>query len=104
MSTYEDSKMSAFFVATVTVKNPEKMGEYGQKVGATLQPFGGELIVRGAVSRALAGKADHKAAAVIKFPTLDALNQWYASADYQALIPVREAAADMTIIAYETVV
>jgi len=38
---------------------------------------------------------------VVKFPSSEALSGWYASDEYQALVPLREEAADMTIVSYE---
>jgi len=32
---------------------------------------------------------------------MEALKAWYRSPDYQALIPLRDAAADMTLVTYE---
>ncbi len=94
--------MSAFFIATVKIKDQGKFQEYAQKAGASLKSFGGELLERGQARAVLAGSADHNAAAIIRFPTLSAVNDWYASQPYQAIIPLREEAADMTIVAYET--
>jgi uncharacterized protein (DUF1330 family) len=38
---------------------------------------------------------------VIRFPDLKAVDGWYASAAYQALIPLRQEAADMDLLSYE---
>ena len=45
--------MPAFFVATVSVKNPEKMKEYAAKSGPTFAAFGGTLLARGGLVRIL---------------------------------------------------
>ena len=94
--------MTAFFIATIKIKNPEKFQEYGNKVGPTVAAFGGELTIRGQVKKVLAGNADNQVAVIISFSDMEALQGWYDSADYQALIPIREEAADTTIVAYET--
>ena len=92
--------MSAFFIATTTIKDPEKFQEYAGKAGATFAAFGGELSARGKAEATLAGQSDHQAAVVVRFPDLASLNSWYQSADYQALIPLRDQAVDMTMVAY----
>ena len=38
---------------------------------------------------------------VIRFPDPASLRGWFESPAYQALIPLREAAADVTLIGYE---
>jgi uncharacterized protein (DUF1330 family) len=93
--------MTAFFVATVTVKQPEAFQEYAQRSAPTFAAHGGELVLRGKLGEVLAGSAGHQATAVVRFPDMAALKAWYASADYQALIPIRDAGADITIAAYE---
>ncbi|MEM7172012.1 MAG: DUF1330 domain-containing protein [Pseudomonadota bacterium] len=92
--------MGAFFIVTVTVKDPEKFQEYAAKAGPTFAAFGGKLITKGKAEKTLAGHSDHKTAAVIGFPDIEALHSWYQSDAYQALIPLRDAAADMTMTSY----
>lgn len=92
--------MSAFFVATVTIKDPQKFQEYGQKAGPTVAAFGGELMLRGKTAEVLAGSAQHQATVVIKFPDTAAINKWYNSDAYQAIIPLRDEAVDMTLVSY----
>ena len=94
--------MKAFFIANISeMKNPEKFQEYGQKAGKTLQPFGGELIIRGKRHAVLTGNSTSVACGVIGFPSLQKLEAWYASAEYQAIVPLREEAVTMHITAYE---
>jgi uncharacterized protein (DUF1330 family) len=38
---------------------------------------------------------------VIRFPGTDSVNQWFSSAAYQALIPLREQAADVVLVSYD---
>lgn len=92
--------MSAFFIATVTVKDNEKFQEYATKSKATFDLFKAEIIARGKYQGTLTGDANHQAAAIIKFKDMDTLDKWYMSDEYQALIPLRNKAADMTITKY----
>lgn len=92
--------MTAFFVATATVKDPQKFQEYALKAGETLAPHQGELVLRGKKEEVLAGHTDHQTVGIIKFPNQDALKAWYSSDAYQAIVPLREQAADMTIVSY----
>lgn len=93
--------MSAFVIATVTVKNAEKFAEYGQRAGASMAPFGGEIVRRGKLNAVLSGSADHGVAALIRFPDQASLSAWYASPAYQSIVPLRDEAADMTLLAYD---
>jgi len=93
--------MTAFFVATAKIKDPTKFGDYAQKAGASMKDFGGEVVQRGQMREVLAGEADHNGVGVVQFPDLQSLTDWYASSAYQSIIPLRDEAADITIVAYE---
>ncbi|MFA6220383.1 MAG: DUF1330 domain-containing protein [Erythrobacter sp.] len=92
--------MTAFFIVTTTVKDTEKYQAYVEGVGPTLARFGGKAVLRGKAIEALAGELNHQTVGVIEFPDIDALNGWHACEAYQALIPLRTQAADMTIVSY----
>lgn len=94
--------MSAFFVATVSIKDTRKFQDYAQKAAAAFAVHGGELVLRGKAEAALAGALTHQTVGIVRFPDLGALEAWFRSDAYQALIPLRDAAADMTIITYST--
>ncbi len=87
----------AYVIGHITVKNEDKWAEYRNKVPATLPPWNAELVMRGSLAAVLAGEHAHADVVVIRFPTLEAAQGWYASPAYQALIPLREAAADLVL-------
>ena len=91
----------AYIVGHITVKQPEQWDEYRARVPATLAPWGAELVFRGQQRAALAGELPHPDIVVIRFPSLDAVNGWFASAAYQALIPLRQQAAEVLLLSYE---
>ncbi|TDU31690.1 uncharacterized protein (DUF1330 family) [Panacagrimonas perspica] len=91
----------AYVVGHITVKDPAAWDEYRGKVPGTIAPWNAELVFRGKKAGVLAGANAHTDIVVIRFPTLDAANDWYASAAYQALIPIRERAASIDIVIYE---
>jgi uncharacterized protein (DUF1330 family) len=97
------AKPSAYGIGHITVKDADKWAEYREKIVPTLEPWNASLIFRGNKVRVLGGEHKHSDTVVIKFPDLDSLNGWYDSAAYQAIIPLRMAAADVDLIAYESV-
>lgn len=92
--------MTAFFIATVQVKDAEKFQEYAGKAAATFQAYGGEMVMRGRSEQVLAGEGDSHSVGIVKFPDMETLQGWYGSDDYQAIIPLRDEAADMKLVAY----
>jgi uncharacterized protein (DUF1330 family) len=92
---------AAYVVGHLTVKDTEKWAEYRSQVPATLAPWGGEVVLRGKQVAILAGEHPHSDVVVIRFPDQDAAQGWYSSAAYQALIPLRQQAAEMVLISYD---
>ena len=94
------SKTAAYVIGHITVKDPKKWDEYRSRVPETLAPWGAELVLRGTLTAVLAGQHPHSDTVVIRFPDADAVNNWYASARYQSLIPLRSEAADLVLLHY----
>lgn len=94
--------MAAYVIGHITVKDAEKWAEYRGKVPASLARWGGEVILRGRRFAVLSGEHPHTDTVVIRFPDANAGTNWYGSQAYQALIPIREQAAEMVLVAYET--
>ena len=90
--------MANLLSATVQVKDPEKLQVYVSQVGATMAPHGGKMVARGKVAKQLSGEVKHQIEALFEFPSADAIDAWYGSDAYQALIPNRDEAADVTIV------
>ncbi len=90
----------AYVVGQMTVKHPEKWAQYRSQVLATLLPFGGELVFRGEQVQSFSGVNPHPDIVVIRFPSLGDAQGWHGSAAYQALIPLRQEAADVVLVTY----
>ena len=91
----------AYVVGQMSVKNETQWVAYRGQVLATLMPWQGELVFRGHQAKALSGSCPHADIVVIRFPSLAQADGWHNSAAYQALIPLREEAADVVLITYE---
>ncbi len=92
----------AYVVGQITIKDPLKWVAYRDQVPATLQPWGAELVFRGQQRAALSGVNPHADIVVIRFPNVAAADGWFRSDAYQALIPLRQQAADVLLTSYET--
>jgi len=90
----------AYVVGQMTVRNPDKWAQYRAQVLATLLPFGGELVFRGEQVQSFSGVNLHPDIVVIRFPSLGDAEGWHLSAAYQALIPLRQDAADVVLTTY----
>jgi uncharacterized protein (DUF1330 family) len=60
-----------------------------------------EVLFRGHTDRCYAGEAANDAVVALKFADLSAANRWHDSPEYQALVPIREVAAEVTLVLYD---
>lgn len=91
--------MAAFMVALVTPKDPEKLQEYSKLAAPTVASHGGEPVVKGKFEGLLTGTGfDAKMVVVFKFDSIEAIDTWYNSEEYQAIIPLRDEGAEMTFL------
>ncbi|MDA8308888.1 MAG: DUF1330 domain-containing protein [Deltaproteobacteria bacterium] len=94
--------MAAYVVGNIRVKNEDKWTEYRSRVPETLAPWGAELLFRGRLQTVLSGEPPYPDIVVIRFPNLKSIEGWYNSVAYQAIIPIREEAADIALVSYES--
>ena len=92
--------MSACVIGHITIRDVDKWGQYRAKVPATLAPWGAELLFRGQLAAILSGEHAATDTVVIRFPDAASVEGWYQSAAYQALIPLREQAAEVTLLSF----
>ena len=94
--------MASYLVGHITVKDGELWQKYVSGVQESLLPFDSKVVFRGKLVSVLAGKHEHDLVVVIEFPDQSTLDNWYSSEKYQALIPLRDKAANVVIMAYKT--
>lgn len=93
--------MAAWLIGHMTVRDPVKWQEYLGQVGATVADAGGEVVFRGHLWDRVCGEAPGQLAVVIRFADSASLRKWHESPAYQRLIPIRQAAAEVVLSAYE---
>jgi len=93
--------MSAYVIGHMTVKYNDKWAEYRRQVPGTLESWGGKVIFRGQRIEVLAGEHPHVDTVIIQFPDQEALRGRYGSEAYQALITLRNEAAEIVLVSYD---
>ena len=81
--------MAGYLIANIEVKDPAKFEEYRQKVVPVIQKFGGRYLIRGGDVRRLEGNLPLKRLVVLEFPTVEAAQQFYDSAEYEPILKLR---------------
>ncbi len=94
--------MSAFLISKVTVKDNEKFKLYAQYSAKTFKPYNAKILIKGKYYDNYSNSDDHSAASVIEFPSLEAIDQWYNSQEYQSLIVLRDESAEIIFTRYTT--
>jgi len=90
--------MPAYAVAKLrNVTLGPAIAEYLQRIDATLAQFGGQYLVHGGAVEVLEGNWSEDLI-VIAFPDRERARAWYASAAYQAILPLRKDNADGDVI------
>lgn len=95
--------MTAFLIADAVPHDADEYRESGYLEAAqrTAARYGGRYRVRGGGITVLEGEFDLRRVVVIEFPTMDDLQAWYADAEYQSWIPVRQRLSESRLLAIE---
>jgi uncharacterized protein (DUF1330 family) len=92
--------MAAYLIAFARFRNAARVQEYSSAAGPTLAAAGGTVITRGKV-RTLDGSFGADSCLIVKFADTAALDAWFASAAYQALIPLRNEVLEPNFLVLE---
>ena len=95
--------MAAYVIADVEITDPQVFEQYRKDLPESLKPFGGTYRVRGGALTILEGDWKPNRLVIIEFPDMAAINAWYDSPAYQALIPLRRGSARASLLAVEGV-
>jgi uncharacterized protein (DUF1330 family) len=93
--------MAAYVIAEVSVTDPEGYEQYKPLAGASVVANGGTYEVRGGAVESLEGEPVSGRIVILRFDDLEAARNWYHSEDYQAALPLRNAAAQSRVFIVE---
>ena len=92
---------SAYVIANVEVTNPTQYEEYKKLSTIAMQAHGAEVCARGGKVEVLEGDWNPQRIVILKFPSVEAANKFYASAEYGKAREARAGAAIMRMIVVE---
>ena len=93
--------MAAYVIANIEVTEPTLFKEYRNRVGATMEQYGGRFMVRGGRVDPKEGDWKPRLLVMAEFPSLEHAERWYNSSEYKPLIAMRENAARTQLIIVE---
>jgi uncharacterized protein (DUF1330 family) len=86
--------MSCYFVALITIHEPERYAEYLDGFDAIFSRYQGEVLAVEDEPVVLEGEWPAARTVIIRFPSDEELLRWYRSPEYQRLAELRRTAAD----------
>ena len=92
--------MSVLLVATMQVKDEDKLAQYRKAVGPMVRAQGGELVVKAAKLADIKGVAPEGELLIFRFADETTFRGWWDSAEYAELAPLRDAGADGVFTLY----
>lgn len=93
--------MPAYIYGNIDVTDAPAYEAYRAQAPAVIAAHGGRYLVRGGAVEVLEGSATPHRQVVLEFPDMAALKAFYHSADYQRLVPLRQAASNGYLLAIE---
>jgi uncharacterized protein (DUF1330 family) len=95
--------LKGYVIAEITVTDPQAYKQYTAAVPAIAAKFSGKYLVRGGQTVAVEGDPPSDRIVVIEFDSLAAARSFEASAEYQAVTPLRRKAARSRVFLVEGV-
>ena len=93
--------MPAYLVAQIDVRDPAGFEEYRARVAPVVEAYGGRYLVRTDQMELLEGAAPRGRLIILEFPSVNAAQGFYRSADYAPLLRQRLASAASDIVLVE---
>ena len=84
---------AGYVIAQITVTDPETYARYIAQVLPTIEAYGGAFLVRGGRSESHEGTPPGDRNVIIQFPSYDAAQAWYNSAEYAPAKALRQSAS-----------
>ena len=92
--------MTVKIIGLIRLKDPAAFETYRSQVGATVEKYRGTVIARGTAGKTYWNElpcGDFTAFVELQFPSATDADRWAASAEYQALVPVRREAMALSL-------
>jgi uncharacterized protein (DUF1330 family) len=93
--------VAAYLIAFARLKNAGRLPEYSAAALPTLVAAGGAIVTRGKVVKSLTGGFSANSCLIVKFNDAAAVEAWYQSPNYQALIPLRDEVMEPNFLVLE---
>jgi uncharacterized protein (DUF1330 family) len=83
-----------YFFVEVEIADPAAYEAYRTRVPDIISAHGGKILVRGGDPRPLDGTVPHRRRVIVEFDSPEAVETFYHSDAYQAVLPIRQKASN----------
>jgi uncharacterized protein (DUF1330 family) len=87
-----------YVIFTEAVHDPAGLAEYAQKAAPAMAGRDFKPLVVADDHEVLEGEWHGTRTVILEFPSVEAANDWYRSPEYQAAVPIRQAAAECNAV------
>ena len=95
--------MTAYVIGEIKITDTDAWQHYVGQVGEIIAQYGGRVLFRGRRAEIFSGDHDTDLCVAIEFPDMDTARGWHDSPEYQALVPIREQGARVSLVSYEEI-
>lgn len=92
--------MAAYVIALIEVTDPEGYPRYARQVPATLEKYGGKVLVRGGEPEVLEGDPNPRVV-VVRFDSAESAKRWYRSEEYAGPKALRQSMTKSDVMIVE---
>lgn len=85
--------MPVYLIIDINVQDPELYAEYTAQVLPLVERYGGSYLIRGGEVFPVSGDWHPERLVLVQFETMDLVQDFLTSPEYQALIPLRQRAS-----------
>jgi uncharacterized protein (DUF1330 family) len=90
--------MPVYAIAQGRIENREMLDQYIAKVIPTIQSGGGKILGFDESPEVVEGEVEYPRTVILEFASREAFRDWYDSAGYQAMLPLRLESTPGTLI------
>jgi uncharacterized protein (DUF1330 family) len=93
--------MPVYLILDISITDPDVYGEFGARVPAVVEKYGGRYLARSAEVSTMVGDWRPERIVLIEFESIEPVQDFFASKEYQDLISIREQSATTRAIIVE---
>jgi uncharacterized protein (DUF1330 family) len=94
--------MPVYLIIDITIIDPDVYGEFVARVPAVVEKYGGRYLARSGEVSAMVGDWQPEWIVLIEFDSVEPVQDFFASPEYLALVPLREQSATTRAIIVES--